>query len=97
MSLYTIEISGRPILVFTAETLEDAEDYRDSPALHEDLLSHEHAGSPLWDGDALLFLRLAEAEEDAKWQVSFAKGREEGDAEAGGDWAAFLVDVREAS
>jgi hypothetical protein len=94
VSLYTIEIDGRPILVFAAEDDGAAEDFAADEDLRAELLGLEHEGEPIWDGDGELVVRRAHLEEASEWEGAHAKALLEGAAdEDDEDFAVFLLEV----
>jgi hypothetical protein len=95
MSLYTIEIAGRPIMVFAAQDRMEADAFAKADHLRGDLLVLEHEGRPLWNGQSELFVRETHPEEAARWEIAFAEMRQAGEASEPEDCATFLVEVRD--
>ncbi len=81
MTIYTIEIAGRPTVAFSAENLLEAEEAQEGESGIEEVLSclDDAGGKPLWDGGAELFLREAHEEEREKWDKVVAGAVHEGD------------------
>ncbi len=104
MTIYTIEIAGRPTLAFSAENLSAAEGAQKARGGIEGELTvlNDVNGKPLWDGEAELFLREAHEEEREEWDKVIAHAVQEGDpasrqeAEEVG-YVVFLVPVRDPS
>lgn len=93
MALFTVEVAGRPVLVFSEDSRDAAEELATS-LIGPDLQEFESGGQPLWDGEAPLSVREADAEESARWQQGFDEAQ---DQDAAGDdpeeFAVFLVDL----
>lgn len=95
MALFTVEVEGRPILVFSEEDREAAEDLVSS-TIGPDLLDFEEDGSPVWDGEGELSVREADAAETAQWKAGFASSHPLGDSETPEEeegYAVFLIEV----
>ena len=97
MPLYTIEVNGRPTMVFAAEDRMEADALVEAEWLRSDLRALKHDGLPLWDGEAELVVREAWPEEAGKWDTDFARACGEGDADDGDreSWPVFLVAVED--
>ena len=67
MALFTVEVSGRPVVVFSDDDRARAEELVAS-TIGPELLVFEEAGTPVWDGQAELTVREAEPEEAARWE-----------------------------
>ena len=94
MALFTVEVSGRPVLVFSEEDRGAAEELLAS-AIGPDLLDFEEGGRPVWDGEEELTVRDARPEEEARWEQGLAEARQDdgsGDADDESH-AVFLIDV----
>ncbi|MDO9710258.1 hypothetical protein [Paracraurococcus lichenis] len=95
MTLYTVEVAGRPVLVFSEETRDSAEELVNS-LIGQDLKEFESGGAPLWDGTAALTVREAGEAETTRWEEGLEEAREGGsigdDAE---EFAVFLVPLDE--
>jgi hypothetical protein len=76
MALFTVEVSGRPVLVFSEEDRGAAEELLAS-AIGPDLLDFEEDGRPVWDGEEELTVREARPEEAARWEQGLAEARED--------------------
>ena len=99
MSLFTLEIEGRPIMVFAGEDQTTAELFAEEPSLHEDLMAFAHEGKPLWDGEAELSVREAHPEEASDWEAAFASAVEDGEAdeEEREGFVVFLLEVSDST
>jgi hypothetical protein len=58
MTLYTIEVEGTPIVVLTAEDLQEPAEIEEDLTILED-----ESGNPVWDGTSELSVREAFPEE----------------------------------
>jgi hypothetical protein len=67
MALFTVEVSGRPVIVFSDDDRARAEELVAS-TIGPGLLVLEEAGAPVWVGEHELTVREAEPEEAAHWQ-----------------------------
>ena len=67
MALFTVEVSGRPVVVFSDDNRARAEELVAS-AIGPELLVIEEEGTPVWDGEEGLTVREAEPEEAARWE-----------------------------
>jgi hypothetical protein len=96
MALFTVEVSGRPVLVFSEEDRGAAEELLAS-SIGPDLLDFEEAeeGRPIWDGEEELTVREARPEEEARWQQGLVEARQDDDSGGADDesHAVFLIDV----
>lgn len=100
MALFTVEVSGRPVLVFSEEDRGAAEELLAS-AIGPDLLEFEEDGRPVWDGEEELTVREARPEEAARWEQGLAEAREDdgsGDEDDEDDegQAVFLIEAVDA-
>jgi len=95
MTVYVVEIKGRPVAVFNFDKAAEAEDFVRDPAFLDDLMALQTAGLPLWDGTAEICLRHALPAEDAKWRASRSKAVRDGNIDDHKDdmWLAFLVSL----
>lgn len=94
MKLFTIEVAGRPLLVFPESDSGAAEELAVS-SIGPDLLEFEADGEPLWDGEENLLVREAGPDEVSRWEQGFSAakaGSDAGEIEADG-YAVLLVDV----
>lgn len=95
MSLFTVEVAAKPVLVFSEESREAAQELVET-MIGPDLQEFESGGTPLWDGEAPLSVREADPEESARWQQGFEEAQEQ---DATGDdpeeFAVFLVELDE--
>ncbi len=94
MALFTVEVSGRPVLVFSEEDRGAAEKFLVS-SIGPDLLDFEEEGRPVWDGEEELTVREARPEEAARWEQGLAEARQDdssGEADDGSH-AVFLIEV----
>jgi hypothetical protein len=98
MALFTVEVSGRPVLVFSEEDRGAAEELLASE-IGPDLLDFEEEdGRPVWDGEEDLTVREARPEEAARWEQGLAEAREDdgsGDEDDEGQ-AVFLIEAVDA-
>ena len=100
MALFTVEVSGRPVLVFSEEDRGAAEELLAS-AIGPDLLDFEEDGRPVWDGEEELTVREARPEEAARWEQGLTEAREDdgsGDEDGEDDegQAVFLIEAVDA-
>ena len=100
MALFTVEVSGRPVLVFSEEDRGAAEELLASE-IGPDLLDFEEDGRPVWDGEEELTVREARPEEAARWEQGLAEAREDdgsGDEDDEDDegQAVFLIEAVDA-
>jgi len=100
MALFTVEVAGRPVLVFSEEDRGAAEELLAS-AIGPDLLDFEEDGRPVWDGEEELTVREARPEEAARWEQGLAEAREDdgsGDEDDEDDegQAVFLIEAVDA-
>jgi hypothetical protein len=95
MPLFTVEVAGRPVIVFSEESRTSAEEILTS-LIGPDLQDFTADGVPVWDGEAPLVLRDADPVESTRWEQGLAEAQEAGDGEADGeDFAVFLIDLDE--
>ena len=97
MALFTVEVSGRPVLVFSEEDRGAAEELLAS-AIGPDLLDFEEDGRPVWDGEEELTVREARPEEAARWEQGLAEAGEDGGSGDEDDegQAVFLIEAVDA-
>ena len=89
LSIFTIEADRKPVLAFAAKKYEEAETFFRDERVRTKLRSVSSGGIPLCDDLSILRIRLANADERARY-------REKLTASSIGDHAAvFLVDVDE--
>jgi hypothetical protein len=89
LSIFTIEIDRKPVLAFAAKKYEEADAFFRDEGVRIKLRSASSAGVPLCDDLSILHIRLANADERARY-------REKADAMSTGVPAAvFMVDVDE--
>jgi hypothetical protein len=65
--VYVLEIGERPVLCFPAAGFQDAQSLLKEDWLHTDLKALRTDGKPLWDGDAKLRVRQADASEAGRF------------------------------
>ncbi|MBK1662502.1 hypothetical protein [Paracraurococcus ruber] len=95
MALFTVLVGGRPVLVFAEEDQEAATELATS-LIGPDLQEFESGGQPVWDGQAPLSVRAADAAEAARWREGLKDAQEDGTAgEDPDDFAVFLLDLDE--
>jgi len=100
MPLFTLEISGRPVLVFSEDDRGAAERLAAS-TIGADLLEfEEEGGRPVWDGEDELSVRDAGPDEAARWEQGRAEAQQDADADDEGEepdgFAVFLIEVVDA-
>jgi hypothetical protein len=99
MALFTVEVAGRPVLVFSEGDRGAAAELLAS-AIGPDLLDFEDAeeGRPVWDGEEELTVREARPEEAARWEQGLAEARQDdGSGEADDEsQAVFLIEAVDA-
>ncbi|MCQ8241438.1 hypothetical protein [Rhizosaccharibacter radicis] len=97
MPLFVIEMAGEPLLVFPEDDLALAQEELDSGNIKESLSEFHRDGEPLWDGEASLSVRAADAAETVIWQEALAEAveNEELDEDEKDEFAVFLVDTEE--
>jgi hypothetical protein len=92
MTIYVVEIEGRSIAAFRADTSSHADVRMRDRAFRDDLMVLATGGRPLWDGRADILIRHALPGEEATWRASHAKAIRQGSIEGDDDeWIAFLV------
>ena len=99
MPLFTVEVAGRPVLVFSETSRDSAQDILVS-LIGPDLQEFEWDGVPVWDGEAPLAVRDADPVETTRWEQGLAEAQEDsaGDPDGpgdGDDFAVFLIDLDE--
>jgi hypothetical protein len=94
MTLFTIEVAGRPLLVFPEKDSQAAEELA-ANSIGPDLQDFEEDGEPLWDGEEPLIVRAANESESAIWDQGLAEAKSSGDsADFDPDsYAVLLVEV----
>jgi hypothetical protein len=100
MTIYTVDVGGRPVAAMQADSLGEAEKFLRSAAFATDLSTYEmeggEPGKPIWDGEAEIFVRESFPEEIAIWQRMRAKAILEGFTEPEDeDFVTYLKGVRE--
>jgi hypothetical protein len=89
LSIFTIEADRKPVLAFAAKKFEEADAFFRDERVRTKLRSANSGGVPLCDDFTILRIRLANAEERARY-------REKATANSTGNPAAvFLVDTDE--
>jgi hypothetical protein len=99
MSLFTVEVAGRPVLVFSEASRDSAEEILAS-LIGPDLQEFESEGVAVWDGEAPLTVRDANPVETTRWEQGLAEAQEDsaGDEDGpgdGDDFAVFLIELDE--
>ena len=79
MSLFTIEVAGRALLVFPEKDSAAAEELA-THSIGPDLQDFEEDGEPLWDGEEPLTVRAANEQESALWDQGLAEAKSSGDS-----------------
>jgi hypothetical protein len=87
MALFTVEMKGRPVLVFSSRD-RDAVGEVLAAAISGDWALIGQDGRPVWDGESQLLLREARPEEASRWRAGFAQAVRVGDSAV-----VFLVEV----
>jgi hypothetical protein len=67
MIIFVIEINGRAILAFDADSQLEAEQRAMSPDIRSDLMVYETADGPIWNGQDEIVVRQALPNERARW------------------------------
>jgi hypothetical protein len=67
MIIFVIEINGRGILAFNADSQLEAERKAQSPQIRSDLMVYETSDGPIWNGKDEIVLREALSDERAQW------------------------------
>lgn len=94
MTLFTIEVAGRALLVFPEKSSQAAEELA-ANSIGPDLQEFEEDGEPLWDGEEPMTVRAANEQETALWDQGLAEAKSSGDsADFDPDsYAVLLVEV----
>jgi hypothetical protein len=100
VTIYTVEVGGRPVAAMQSASLGEAEEFLLSDAFATDLTIYEmkggKPGEPIWDGEVEIFVRESFGEEVAIWQRMRAKAILEGFTEPDDEnFVTFLRGVRE--
>jgi hypothetical protein len=89
LSIFTIEADRKPVLTFAAKKFEEADTFFRDERVRTKLRSASSGGVPLCDDYTILRIRLANADERARYrQKAAAKS-------TGNPPAVFLVDIDE--
>jgi hypothetical protein len=99
MTIYTVEVGGRPVAAVQSTSLGDAEEFLRSDAFLSDLAIHEmeggKPGEPIWDGEAEILVRESFPDEVEVWERIRAKAVRDGDADPDGEnFLTYLRGVR---
>jgi len=88
--IFVIEINGKSVLAFNADSQVDAERKAESPMLRSDLMVFETADGPIWNGADEIVVREALPAERENWL--FVRAHTES---AAGDLTlqTYLVDI----
>lgn len=78
LSIFTVEVDGKPTLAFEAKRYAEAEVISESKGLRAKLSSLKSGGSPLCDDNAILKVRLAHPEEAALYRQAADASRPTG-------------------
>jgi hypothetical protein len=70
--VFVIEINGRSILAFNADSQLDVEQHAMSAEIRSDLMVYETADGPIWNGQDKIVVREALPDERASWLSMFA-------------------------
>jgi hypothetical protein len=93
MSIWTMDIDGKPVVVIGEVDRDEAEDLVGDDSFQEDLMDLESEGEPIWNGEAPLTLREANEEERKAWQESREEARSEEDFDEDEASVVFLIPV----
>jgi hypothetical protein len=72
MIVFVIEINGKTILAFNADSQLEAEQHAMSPEIRSDLMVYETADGPIWNGQDEIVVREALPDERTNWLSMFA-------------------------
>jgi hypothetical protein len=72
MIVFVIEINGRSILTFDADSQLKAEQHAMSPEIRSDLMVYETSDGPIWNGQDEIVVREALPDERARWLLMSA-------------------------
>jgi hypothetical protein len=75
MMIFVVEIMGRSIAAFNAESKIAGEAFIGEEWFRSDLMALERDGTPLWDGKSEIYLREALAEEADQWRLAYARAQ----------------------
>jgi hypothetical protein len=100
MTIYTVEVGGRPVAAMQSTSLGEAEEFLRSDAFLNDLTMYEmkggDPGEPIWDGEAEILVRESFPEEVAVWERIRAKAVRDGDTDPDDEnFLTYLRGVRE--
>jgi hypothetical protein len=76
MIVFVIEINGRSILAFNADSQLEAEHHAMSPQIRSDLMVYETADGPLWNGQDEIIVREALPDERERWLFFHARSEQ---------------------
>ena len=96
MMIFAVEINGRGIAAFNAESEIAGEAFVEEEWFRLDLMALESDGTRLWDGKSKIYLREALREEADEWRGAYARAQfKTTDSEFGVDarWLLYLVPV----
>ena len=68
MSVFVVEINGIGVVAFNADSLFRAERIAAEPRLRSDLMVHETAAGPIWNGADEVIVRQAVSNERSLWE-----------------------------
>ena len=100
MTIYTVEVGGRPVAAMQSTSLGEAEEFLRSDAFLNDLTMYEmkggEPGEPIWDGEAEILVRESSPDEVAVWERIRAKAVRDGDTDPDDEnFLTYLRGVRE--
>ena len=100
MTIYTVEVGGRPVAAIQSTSLGEAEEFLRSDAFLNDLTIYEmkggEPGEPMWDGEAEILVRESSPDEVAVWERIRAKAVRDGDTDPEDEnFLTYLRGVRE--
>jgi hypothetical protein len=96
MMIFAVEINGRGIAAFNAESEIAGEAFVEEEWFRSDLMALESDGTRLWDGKSEIHLREALREEADEWRGAYARAQFKSiESEFGVDarWLLYLVPV----
>jgi len=98
MPVWTLVIGSQPVYAFAADDQTTAERHLEDGGLKDDLAYYEDdEGSPLWDGEGSLSLRLATPNEHRTWRQAQEHPSLEGmlNRQDPEDCATYLVSIHD--
>jgi len=93
MKTHLLEIDGKAIAAFRAESAAEAWEFVNKEWFQDDLICFTSNGRPLWDEVSKLDVRAAEEWVCRRWEASRNEAIRDGDCDEPNDWVLFLVPV----